>query len=59
MIEAQLKALESRRDALATAIKNELWAAEFSGAPITLGVATAQTIQANALIRLAQQLAAS
>jgi hypothetical protein len=59
VIKATLTALEGRRDALATSIKNELMAAEFNGTPIGLGTALSQTIQADTLISLAQQLAAS
>jgi hypothetical protein len=59
VIEQQLLVLGQRRDALATAIKNELNAAEFNGTPISFGTALSQTIQAQTYITLAQQLAAS
>ena len=59
VIEAQLASLGQRRDALAITIKNELFAAEFDGTPISLGQAMAQKIQAETLIQMAQQLAAS
>jgi hypothetical protein len=59
VIQRTLTALEGRRDAVATTIKNELAAAEFNGTPIGLGTALSQTIQAQTLIALAQQLAAS
>ncbi|MDQ1392548.1 MAG: hypothetical protein QOF30_1525 [Acidimicrobiaceae bacterium] len=59
VIEQQLLGLGQRRDTLATAIKNELNAAEFNGTPISFGTALSQTIQAQTLISMAQRLATS
>jgi hypothetical protein len=59
VIEVQLASLGQRRDALAVSIKNELFAAEFDGTPISFGQALSQEIQAQTLIQMAQQLAAS
>jgi hypothetical protein len=58
-IEAQLTSLGQRRDALAITIKNELFAAEFNATPISEGTAMSQTTQAQTMIQMAQQLAAS
>jgi hypothetical protein len=58
-IEVQLASLGQRRDALAITIKNELFAAEFNGTPISEGTAMSQTTQAQTMIQMAQQLAAS
>jgi hypothetical protein len=58
-IDKTLQALESGRDPLATNIKNELSAAEFNGTSIPPLAAFFQTIEARALISLAQLLARS
>ena len=44
VVQRSLTALEGQRDSLATSIKGELWAAEFTGTPIGLGTALGQTI---------------
>jgi hypothetical protein len=59
VIEIQLASLGQRRDTLATTIKNELFGAEFNGTPISIGQVLAQTVQAQTMISMAQQLAAS
>jgi hypothetical protein len=57
--ERELSALATRRDTLATTIKNELFNAEFNGTPITLNQALGQKITAQTYIKLAQLFAAS